>query len=115
MRDEFERSYGAVSAPHWYAEPGSPLHHSADRDAFEVGVEALVDLYLLVGCDHLIVDRASNFSKVAMLLTDAPRSRVTDVQALKDRWRVPLTAAWRYTVPGPAAPLAIAAARRWTP
>lgn len=115
IRDEFERSYGAVSAPHWYAKPGFPLHKGPDRDPFEVGVEALVDLYLLVGCDHLIGDRASNFSKVALMLTDAPRSQVTDVQPLKHRWPVPLTAAWRYTVPGPAAPLAIAAARRWTP
>ena len=113
VRDEFERSYGAVSAPHWYAEPGQPLHHSPDRDPFQVGFEALVDLYLLTGCDHLIGDRASNFSKLAMLLTDAPRSRVTDVQSPKPRWPIPLRAAWRYTVPGPAAPLALAAARRW--
>lgn len=113
IRDEFERTYGAVSAPHWYSEPGTPLHHSPDRDAFEVGVEGLVDLYLLAGCDHLIGDRASNFSKLAMVLTGAPRSRITDVQGVRKRWPVPLRAAWRYAVPGPAAPLAMAAARRW--
>ena len=114
VRDEFERAYGAVSAPHWYAEPGVALHYSPDSpDATEVGLEALVDLYLLAGCDHLIFDRRSSFSEAAMVLTDAPRSRITDVEVFKKSWPVPLRALWRYTVPGPATPLAVSAARRW--
>ncbi len=114
VRDEFERSYGAVSAPHWYAAPGEPLHKSPDRpNALEVGVEALVDLYLLAGCDRLIIDRESNFSKVAAVLSGAERSRIDDVQALRARWRVPLTALWRLSVPGPVTPLAVPAMRRW--
>ena len=116
VRDEFERSYGAVSAPHWYPAPGAASHQGRDRpDPTEAGAEALVDLQLLAGCDHLIGDRESSFSRVAMLLSDAPRSHISDVQALRSRWHLPLKAVWRRVVPGPAAPLAVAAARRWAP
>ncbi len=114
MRDEFERSYGAVSAPHWYPQAGIPVHRSPSRpDPGDVGVDALVDLYLLTGCEHLICDSFSNFSQVARALSVAPRSQITDVQRLRARWAVPLRAAWRLAVPGPATPLALAMARRW--
>ncbi len=112
IRDELERRLGAVTAPHWYARPGAALHKSPDRDPLQVGLEGLTDMLLLAGCDHLIGDRASTFSKVAMTLSDGSTS---DVQPLRKRWPQPLVAAWRYLVPGPATPLALAAARRWAP
>lgn len=113
VRDEFERSHDAVSTPHWYPEPGEVSHRGPDRpNPFERGVEALVDLLLLARCDHLIGDRVSSFSRVAMMLSGAPRSHISDVQALPGRWHLPVKAAWRHTVPGPAAPLAVAVARR---
>jgi hypothetical protein len=116
VRDEFERSYGAVSTPHWYPAPGAASHQGSDRpDPPEAGAEALVDLHLLAGCDYVIGDRESSFSRVAMLLSDAPRSHISDVQALRSRWHLPVKAVWRHVVPGPAAPLAVAVARRLAP
>jgi hypothetical protein len=116
VRDEFERCYGAVSPPHWYPAPGAASHQGGNRpDPPEAGAEALVDLQLLAGCDHLIGDRESSFSRVAMLMSDAPRSRISDVQAIRSRWHLPVKAVWRQVVPGPAAPLAVAVARRLAP
>jgi hypothetical protein len=71
----FERSYsGVVATAHWYGAPGASIHrNSANPDATATAIEALIDLYLLAECDHLIVDESSTFAVVANLLSSAPR------------------------------------------
>ncbi len=112
IRDRIERTHRAVTAPQWYPEPGTPLHYGPGRDAVEVGRAALTDMLLLAGCDYVIGDRVSNFTKTAMALSDG---RTIDLQSRRKRWPQPFVAAWRHLVPGPATPLALAAARRWAP
>lgn len=46
----------------------------------EAGVEALIDLYLLAGCDDLIIDTSSSFAYLATLLTNTPVERILDVK-----------------------------------
>lgn len=81
IRKMFEANFpGVVSAPHWYAKPGSPIHVDRARpDPTETAIEALIDLYLLADCDHLIFDGASSFSRVANLLNPAPAHNKLDV------------------------------------
>lgn len=75
------RYRAVLTTPHWYPAPGLPLHKSPDcPNRFESGVEALVDLYLLAECDHLICDASSSFARVAKLLTKAPHRQVIDVR-----------------------------------
>ena len=112
VRERLERSHGAVTAPQWYPEPGEALHYGPGRDAVEVGRAALTDMLLLSGCDFVIGDRLSNFAKTAMALSDG---RTIDLQSRRKRWPQPFVTAWRYLVPGPATPVALAAARRFAP
>jgi hypothetical protein len=104
VKATIEQRYGAVTVPHWYPAPGSQLHESsACPDRFENGIEALVDLYLLAECDHLICDTTSLFAQVATLLTKAPAHSVVDVSS--GRWRrrlrkVRARMRHRFAVPG---------------
>jgi len=77
----FEGNFpGVVSVPHWYAQPGSPIHVDRARpDRAETAIEALIDLYLLADCDHLIFDGSSSFGWVANLLSSAPAHNKVDV------------------------------------
>jgi hypothetical protein len=112
VREDFERDYDAVSRPHRYDEPGTALHTGKARSTrYQDGLDALVDMYLLAGCDHLIGDGKSSFTRVTTMLSAAPPAHIIDVQALVNRWHHPVKAVWRHTVPGPAAPLAVAVAR----
>lgn len=83
VKQLFEKKYGCVvSTSHWYAPiPGQPLHFGAHRPSvMEAGVEALIDLYLLAGCDDLIIDTSSSFAYLATLLTNTPAERILDVK-----------------------------------
>jgi hypothetical protein len=79
----FERSYrGVVTTPHWYANPGKPIHKSATNSRrLESAIEGLVDMYLLAECEHLIFDASSTFSEVSSFLSDAPSQNKVDVSA----------------------------------
>jgi hypothetical protein len=81
VKKMFEGNFpGVVSAPHWYAKPGSPIHIDRARpDRTETAIEALIDLYLLASCDHLIFDGSSSFSRLANLLSTAPAHNKLDV------------------------------------
>jgi len=81
VKKMFEGNFrGVVSAPHWYAEPGSPIHVDRTRpDRTESAIEALIDLYLLANCDHLIFDGSSSFGWVANLLSPAAAHNKLDV------------------------------------
>lgn len=77
-----------ITAEKWLPDRNRPVH--LDRncpDKSESGAAALVDLYLLAGCDHLVHDESSSFAYVASLLADTKRSKVHDVD--KARWIPP--------------------------
>jgi hypothetical protein len=82
IRSQVERRYrNVLSTDHWYPSPGAHIHQNDGcPDRFENGVEALVDLYLLAGCDSLICDSTSSFARVAILLSLAERGQVLDVK-----------------------------------
>jgi len=78
-----ERLAGAypdlLTMPKWYP-AGGKLHESREcRDRTENGIEALTELYLLSGCDHLVVDRRSAFSRLAVILSNPESCHVHDV------------------------------------
>ena len=76
---------GLLTAKKWYPDAGARMHDSLScLDKTAHGVEALTDLYLLAGCDHLIVDSSSSFSYLASVLADRARSQIHDVHRL--RW-----------------------------
>ncbi len=81
IKKMFEDNFpGVVSTPHWYAIPGLPIHSDRARpDRTETAVEALIDMYLLASCDHLIYDGSSSFSRVASFLSLAPAHNKLDV------------------------------------
>ena len=85
----FEQAYPrVVTSPHWYPPPGAPAHGREERlDRYEIGADALVDLYMLAECDYLIADTGSSFARVALLLSQAPSSRITDVSRAAQRRR----------------------------
>ena len=57
--------------------PGVALHFDTTlADRTEGAVEALVDLYLLAGCDFLIYPASSSFSRVATILGDIPNPQL---------------------------------------
>ena len=82
----FENTYsGVISTSHGFADPGFTIHNRFDNpDRTEGAIAALMDMYLLAECDHLIVDTSSNFARVARFLSAAPFSHTIDV-ATKDK------------------------------
>src|SRR5262249_44875784 len=81
VRDAFARLVpDVVTRSHWYTAPGIPTHTDWTRpDRTGDGVEALVDLYVLAGCDALVVDTSSSFARVAVLLAKG-RGTVVDLR-----------------------------------
>jgi hypothetical protein len=81
IKKMFESNYPRViTTPHWYADPGWSIHYNrASPDRTELAIEALIDLYLLAECSHLIVDESSSFSELASLLNSAPADNKIDV------------------------------------
>lgn len=83
-----ERFPRAISTSKWLPGGERPLH--LDRscpDRLESGAAAMVDLYLLAGCDYLVHDEGSSFAYVASLLADTDRSRIHNVNST--RWLPP--------------------------
>jgi hypothetical protein len=62
-----------VATPRWYPQPGKRMHENwTCPDRLENAREALVDMHVLAGCDHLIGDFSSTFATAASLLSDSP-------------------------------------------
>lgn len=75
-----ERHPRVLATEKWLPSRDAPLHLQDDRpDRFESGAEALVDLYLLAGCDVLVHDEGSSFAYVASLLAGGGGRVVHDV------------------------------------
>jgi hypothetical protein len=81
IKNMFERNYsGVITTPHWYADPGRPIHKApVNPNCTETAIEALIDLYLLAECNHLIIDGSSSFAALASLLSPAPDHAKLDV------------------------------------
>lgn len=81
IKKMFESNYPRViTTPHWYADPGWSIHNNRQSpDRTELAIEALIDLYLLAECNHLIFDASSSFSRLASLLSLAPADNNIDV------------------------------------
>ncbi len=81
VRDLFFARYPhVVTAPHAHAPESRGLHAPAGgAGRFDLGAEALVDLYLLAECDSFVGDTTSSFTRVASLLSTASPSRRFDL------------------------------------
>ncbi len=95
-----ESRHGPVlTTPKRYSAPGVAIHKDTSRPSrVATGIEALIDLYLLAGCDYLIHDEHSSFARVARLITNAPRDRIHNVQRapwLPYPWRHKLWISYR--------------------
>ena len=77
----------------WFPDNGHDRMHECQDcpDKRANGVEALTDLYLLAGCDHLVLDKSSSFAYLAALLSDQAPGRIHDLHP----WRL-LTPNQRY-------------------
>jgi len=86
VEDLFARSHpGLHTAPKWRPGSHQALHGNVEcPDRAVNGLEALTDLYLLAGCDYLVLDTSSALSRLASVLTAAERRNVHDIR----RWRV---------------------------
>ena len=87
IKEIFQEVYpNVITTQKWYPASGSSMHKNPEcPDRVENGIDALVDMYLLAQCDYLILDGNSSFSYLASLLTDAPSSRIFNVQ--RGRWQ----------------------------
>jgi hypothetical protein len=67
-------------APKYLPPSGARLHdgHAAHDKRFEAE-NAMIDMWMLAGCDHLIYSRNSTFSISSALIGDLPRDRQDDV------------------------------------
>ena len=89
MEELFAQTYGGVlTAPKWYPQAEIRLHESAEcPDKMQNGIEALTDLYLLAGCDYLVLDTSSALSRLASILADKKCTEIRDVRRLPRRVR----------------------------
>jgi hypothetical protein len=78
LRQRYPR---VVSRDKWYpAQPGEPMHgNRACPDKVRMAEDALVDLYLLAGCDGLIYSSKTSFARFARYLSRKPRQEAIDV------------------------------------
>jgi hypothetical protein len=82
-QDLFRQTFGErlILLPKWFdpAETPVPLHYSTAASAAQkrqVGLEALLDLYLLAACPHLYLQANSTFSRIVAYLTPAPAAHL---------------------------------------
>jgi len=86
----FQSSFPKViSTDKWYPDSGVPMHqNSSCPDAFENGVEALVDMYLLSYCQWLVYPKGSTFSYISSILSSAPKENIIDMDRYNIRVRI---------------------------
>jgi hypothetical protein len=70
-----------VTTPKWFPESGVSMHQNHEcPDRLNNAVEALLDMYLLAECDHLIFPGSSTFSWIASLATSMPPENIVDIE-----------------------------------
>ena len=77
----FRQAFGErlLVVPKWFDPAAAALHYSKNADAAQkraMGLEALLDLYLLARCGYLYLQPNSTFSRIAAYLTEAPAARL---------------------------------------
>lgn len=82
VEEEFRRDYPDVlTAPKWYP-PSGTLHGREECPDRSLNLaEALIDLYLLAGCAHLIIDSSSSLGHLALVVGSTPPRTVIDVRS----------------------------------
>lgn len=71
VENSFKAIPGLLTAPKWYPTGNHKLHESMEcPDKTVNGMEALTDLYLLAGCDSLVLDTHSSLSRLASILAN---------------------------------------------
>ena len=81
VEDDFRRRYPDVlTVPKWFP-PGGPLHSLAAPcpDRLEMARASLVEMRLLAGCDHLVINGNSSFSVITKLWWKGDSGRAVDV------------------------------------
>ena len=75
---------GVLTSAKWFPSNSAPLHalKGPCPDRLEMAREALTDLRLLLGCDHLLVSSDSSFGRMATLLWRGDPRRVFDARTL---------------------------------
>jgi hypothetical protein len=78
------RYAGVVTTSKWFPSESAPLHalRGSCPDRLEMAREAVTDLRLLLGCDHLLLSSDSSFGRMATLLWRGDRRRVFDARTL---------------------------------
>jgi hypothetical protein len=72
---------GTVHTEKFFPEPGAPLHaYYEGRDNVRKGFEALVDMYLLGRCRHIVHYAPSSFARTPILLSGLPPEKVTAIE-----------------------------------
>lgn len=70
-----------LTTPKWYPTSGT-LHGSRECPDRSLNLaEALIDLYLLAGCEHLIIDSSSSLGHLAQVVGSTPPRTVIDVRS----------------------------------
>ncbi|KUG27742.1 hypothetical protein ASZ90_002409 [hydrocarbon metagenome] len=71
---------GTVHTEKFFPGPGEPLHaYYEGQDNARKGFEALVDMYLLGRCRHIVHYAPSSFARVPILLSGLPGERITAI------------------------------------
>jgi len=76
-----QRFPNLITTPKWFPHGYQTMHQNSEcPNKVTNGIEALVDMYLLAGCDYLIYPGGSTFSWIARVLSGLPAERVVDVE-----------------------------------
>lgn len=70
-----------ITTPKWFPGQETAMHEHADcPERLEHATEAVLDMYLLASCKHLILDERSAFSYFVSMLTEAAPNNVYNLQ-----------------------------------
>ncbi|MCT7958074.1 nodulation protein NodZ [Laspinema palackyanum] len=94
-----EKFINVISTNKWFSPSGKRLHQNPQEceDLIQNGIEALVDLYLLAECDHLLFSSRSSFGLLSSLLMtnkQALRSDIDQKKSLIKRVKLKLENTW---------------------
>lgn len=87
VENDISSSYPNVSmVDKWLPMPGVKAHgNKTCPDLKEHAIEALLDLFLLASCDHLIYSRTTSFGLLASYISLAPVEHHFDIQLYNDQ------------------------------